>query len=351
VVVQAGELDEEARWRSPAWQAGLAAAGAGNGARVLQHSLAWVRLEGHWRRAPLLLAMVVAVRATHHDCAVEVRDVLFASLHLWFFASSLLLSTSFLSFLSLLNCQLADPTGRLGAVVHREAAEPRAAELQPGAVLLLRAVSCFSAAGAHHLNVVPSALAALFPATTASGAASGAAAIDSLPADWRGLDSYVRVPTRPKRPSSSSSSSFGARRGPVVPAPIAPTAPPERSAPAPGVAAARRALLRIPTVPNVRVPEILPPKPLPEAPAAAPATPGWNDADNALLLEYARLAEKSVSANGLRNSSSSVSSSSLSPAWNDEDDARLLELDLDTLVTKWQRLLFCFLVRWGVFGD
>jgi hypothetical protein len=74
VRVGPAEEGEESRWRSGAWQAGLAAAGASPGSedKKLVCSLAWVRLEGHWRRAPLLLAMIAAVRATHHDCAVEV---------------------------------------------------------------------------------------------------------------------------------------------------------------------------------------------------------------------------------------------------------------------------------------
>jgi hypothetical protein len=207
-------------------------------------------------------------------------------------------------------------------VVHREVAEPRARELAEGAVLLLRSVSCFSAGGAHHLNIVPAALAALFPADSALSAN----AFPNLPPLWRGLHSYERVPTRPKRPSSSL-----AERGKKKPvaAPLPPSDERHRQ-----VQAARQALLRIPAVPNVvfwRVPEAVP--------EAVPAQLEWGEAEDALLLECARLAEQGAAANRLQRNapaslSSSLSSTSSVPTWNDEDDAMLLELDLDTLVNK-----------------
>ncbi len=208
-------------------------------------------------------------------------------------------------------------------MLHREVAEPRAALLVPGAVLLLRAVSCFSAAGQICLNVVPAALTAFFPNSTVFENGW------RISPDWRGLDSYVRVPTRPKRPSSSRKRTLPAPEHKALPAPE----PPERQR---QVAAARQALLRIPAVPSVVARR---PATVPTAPAApaAPAAPeqGWGEAEDAILLEYARLAEAgalSRSAIGLPNSLSA--SSSLSPAWNDEDDALLLELDLDALAPK-----------------
>lgn len=280
-----GSVAEDKAWRGGAWQAGLRAAGcwpAGGEAR-LGHSVAWVRLEGYWRKAPLLLVEISAVRATHHDCAVEVRD----------------------------------PTGSMGAVVHREVVDSRAADLAEGAVLLLTNVSCFCARDSYYLNIVPACLAAVFPASTP--------APPELPEGFAGLQCYSRVPTRRKRPSS-------AKKNKQPPRPAAPVA-------AAQVEAMRRALQRIQQLPVVARAAPLPPPPLPPPVSSSSSSLGWGDEDDALLLEYARMTESAmakaspaavpVPAPVVAGAGAGGVVAAARP-WGDEEDAMLLELDLDS---------------------
>jgi hypothetical protein len=224
-----------------AWQTALAHLQAPpHGATPLEYCVQWIRLEGYWRRCPLLLARLEQLGDAHHDCAVT----------------------------------LCDPTGSIDAVLHRHLFQTRQADLEPGAVLLLRNCTVFTQAGLHYLNVVEDSLVLLFPPAPSQSSPPLA------PDGSRG--SYRRIPTRLKRPSSSSAS-----RAP--PKPRAATGPPRRSPPGLSVPP-----LALPAAPPLQIPAavvvpqnvlpMVPARPKPQIAILPVPSSQWEN-DDAMLLD------------------------------------------------------------------